>query len=177
MLERLAWNFFVRRYSKRRYIKETLLPAIWSAIDCYRPKWREYEVNIRGNEALKLSSSNGKMAKVLFFEGFNSEGCVHAVGLEGAYTSRDFVGKMGIEALLKNSYVTQGKKKNIYLRLKGNCHRELSGARDPIQGKRALLTISPGLQEYAEILLAQNEDIAANRKLGTWQEVFPVKAA
>ena len=59
-------------------------------------------------------------------------------------------------------------KKNFYADSKGNFLRELPGSRAPLSGHRILLTISGELQEYAEQLLAQNEElrITRNAKLG-----------
>jgi cell division protein FtsI/penicillin-binding protein 2 len=81
-----------------------------------------------------------------------------------AYTIHDYLGKTGIEGqyeeLLRGFYG----KKNFYTDSKGNFLRELLGSRPPLTGHRILLTLSAELQEYAEQLLAQNEELRVVRK-------------
>lgn len=78
---------------------------------------------------------------------------------ELAYTVNDFVGKSGIEGQFEEELRGFQGRKSYYSDSKGNFLRDLPGAREPLSGQRFLLTISADLQEYAELLLAQNEAI------------------
>lgn len=80
-----------------------------------------------------------------------------------AYTINDSVGKAGIEGRYENTLRGYHGKKTFYSDARGNFFRELPGAREPLSGKRLLLTISAELQEYAEQLLIQNERIRLTR--------------
>lgn len=81
-----------------------------------------------------------------------------------AYTIHDYVGKTGIEGVYEEQLRGFYGKKNFYADSKGNFLRELPGSRPPLSGHRILLTISSELQEYAEQLLAQNEELRIVRK-------------
>jgi cell division protein FtsI/penicillin-binding protein 2 len=83
---------------------------------------------------------------------------------EKAYSIHDYVGKAGIEGVYEEQLRGFYGKKNFYSDSKGNYLHELPGAREPLSGHRVLLTISSELQEYAEQLLAQNEDVRQVRK-------------
>lgn len=78
---------------------------------------------------------------------------------ELAYTAKDLVGKIGIEMLFEEELRGYQGKKSYYTDSKGNLLKELPGGKSPIPGKRILLSISQELQEFAEKLLAQNEEI------------------
>ena len=81
-----------------------------------------------------------------------------------AYTIHDYVGKTGIEGIYEEQLRGFYGKKNFYTDSKGNFLRELPGSRTPLSGHRVLLTLSGELQEYAEQLLAQNEELRIVRK-------------
>ena len=81
-----------------------------------------------------------------------------------AYTIHDYVGKTGIEGVYEEQLRGFYGKKNFYTDSKGNFLRELPGSRAPLPGQRILLTLSAELQEYAEQLLAQNEELRIVRK-------------
>lgn len=81
-----------------------------------------------------------------------------------AYTIHDYVGKTGIEGVYEEQLRGFYGKKIFYADSKGNFLRELPGSRPPLSGHRILLTISSELQEYAEQLLAQNEELRVVRK-------------
>ncbi len=92
---------------------------------------------------------------------------------EYAYRFNDYVGKAGVEyqfeELLRGF---QGRK--AYLSdSKGNFLRELPGSRSPTSGQRLLLSISSELQEYAEELLIQNEQIRKPRIAGAGTPAEP----
>lgn len=76
---------------------------------------------------------------------------------EKAYTIHDYIGKTGIEGVFEEQLRGFYGKKSFYSDSKGIFLRELPGSRAPLSGHRILLTISAELQEYAEQLLAQNE--------------------
>lgn len=78
---------------------------------------------------------------------------------ERAYTINDYVGKTGIEGRFEEDLRGFQGKKSYYSDARGNFLRELPNAREPLPGKRLLLSISAELQEYAEELLIQNEQI------------------
>lgn len=80
-----------------------------------------------------------------------------------AYTINDSVGKAGIEGRYESILRGYHGKKTFYSDARGNFFLELPGAREPLSGKRVLLTISAELQEYAEQLLIQNERIRLTR--------------
>lgn len=85
---------------------------------------------------------------------------------ELAYSAKDFVGKTGIEALFEEELRGYQGKKSYYTDSKGHFLKALPGAREALPGKRALLSISQELQEYAEALLAQNEEIRITKTSG-----------
>lgn len=86
-----------------------------------------------------------------------------------AYTIHDYIGKTGIEGVYEEQLRGFYGKKNFYTDSKGKFLRELPGSRPPLSGHRILLSLSSELQEYAEQLLAQNEELRVVRKsnLGT----------
>lgn len=88
-----------------------------------------------------------------------------------AYTIHDYVGKTGIEGVYEEQLRGFYGKKNFYTDSKGNFLRELPGSRAPLSGHRILLTLSAELQEYAEQLLTQNEELRIVRK----SKLGPVK--
>ncbi len=85
---------------------------------------------------------------------------------EKAYSINDHVGKSGIEGQYEEELRGFHGKKSYYSDARGNFLRELPGGRDPLSGKRLLLSISSELQEYAEELLIKNENIRHARVSG-----------
>jgi len=79
--------------------------------------------------------------------------------IERAYTVNDHVGKMGVEGKFEEKLRGFQGRKSYYSDARGNFLRELPGSRDPLSGERLLLTISAELQEFAEDILIQNEQI------------------
>ncbi|WP_213157293.1 penicillin-binding transpeptidase domain-containing protein [Parachlamydia sp. AcF125] len=78
---------------------------------------------------------------------------------EHAYTINDWVGKTGIESQFEADLRGYHGKKFYHSDARGNFLKELPGSTEPLSGRRFLLTISSELQNYAEQLLAQNEQI------------------
>lgn len=78
---------------------------------------------------------------------------------ELAYSVNDSIGKAGVEGRFDNILRGFRGKRSYYSDARGNFLRELPGTREPLSGKRVLLTISSELQEYAEQLLIENEKI------------------
>jgi cell division protein FtsI/penicillin-binding protein 2 len=87
----------------------------------------------------------------------------HSELLELAYSINDIIGKTGIEGQFERDLRGYRGKKNYFTNARGQYLRELSGNKDPSSGNRLLLTISSELQEYAEQLLVQNENIRHTR--------------
>lgn len=79
------------------------------------------------------------------------------------YSLNDTVGKAGIENINERQLRGFNGKKYYYSDARGNFLKELPGAQPPLSGQRLLLTISSELQEFAEKLLIQNEQIRETR--------------
>lgn len=78
---------------------------------------------------------------------------------ELAYSVNDSIGKAGVEGRFDSILRGFRGKRSYYSDARGNFLRELPGTREPLSGKRILLTISSELQEYAEQILIENEKI------------------
>lgn len=101
-----------------------------------------------------------------FPEGFESSQQIRQRLLdlqEKSYTINDSVGKSGIESRYERDLRGFSGKKSFYSDAKGNFLKEFPGSRDPLSGRRILLSLSIELQEYAEKLLIQNERIRQTR--------------
>ena len=85
---------------------------------------------------------------------------------EHTYTINDYVGKTGIEGRFEEDLRGFHGNKSFYSDARGNFLREFPDGREPLSGKRILLTISSELQEFAEKLLVQNEQIRYPRVSG-----------
>lgn len=79
------------------------------------------------------------------------------------YSLNDTVGKAGIESVNERQLRGFSGRKQYYSDARGNFLKELPGAQAPLSGQRLLLTISSELQEFAEKLLIQNEQIRETR--------------
>lgn len=88
-----------------------------------------------------------------------------------AYKAQDSVGKTGIESLFEQQLRGFQGKRTFYADSKGNLLQELPGSHPPTAGKRIILSISQELQEYAEILLAQNEEVRIARSMGHGKKI------
>ncbi len=80
-----------------------------------------------------------------------------------AYMLVDYVGKTGIEGRFERELRGKCGKKSYCSDARGNFLRELPGSRQASSGNRLQLTISAELQEFAEQLLIQNEQIRETR--------------
>ncbi|MBA2727212.1 MAG: hypothetical protein H0U49_03455 [Parachlamydiaceae bacterium] len=80
-----------------------------------------------------------------------------------AYSLVDYVGKTGIEGKYERELRGSSGKKSYYSDARGNFLRELPGSRKAHSGNRLQLTIASELQEFAEKLLIQNEQIRETR--------------
>jgi cell division protein FtsI/penicillin-binding protein 2 len=83
---------------------------------------------------------------------------------EKAYTIHDYIGKTGIEGVYEEQLRGFYGKKSFYSNSKGTIVQELPGSRPPLTGHRILLSLSSELQEFAEQLLAQNEEVRLVRR-------------
>jgi cell division protein FtsI/penicillin-binding protein 2 len=82
---------------------------------------------------------------------------------EKSYTINDQVGRAGIEYVYEEVLRGLHGKKIYEVDPKGNTIRSLACSKASSSGQRVLLTISSELQEYAEALLAQNEEVRQTR--------------
>lgn len=80
---------------------------------------------------------------------------------EKSYTIHDLVGKTGIESTCDEQLRGYVGKRFESVDTKGNTLSELPGGKQAIAGQRVTLSISSELQEFAEQLLARNEEIRA----------------
>ena len=80
-----------------------------------------------------------------------------------AYMLVDYVGKTGIEGRYERELRGNCGKKIYCSDARGNFLRELPGSRKALSGRRLQLTISAELQEFAEKLLIQNEQVRETR--------------
>jgi len=83
--------------------------------------------------------------------------------VEHAYSINDYVGKMGIEGRFEEVLRGYHGKKAYASDAQGKLIQELPEGKKPQSGNRVLLTISQELQEYAERLLIQNEQVRIPR--------------
>lgn len=101
-----------------------------------------------------------------FPEGLSStkEVCERLTALQDrAYSIHDQVGKSGVE-LRYDEELRGYRGRRLYLTdIYGNYLRPLPGGQEPLPGKRIILSISAELQEFAEELLTQNEQIRDGR--------------
>ncbi len=79
------------------------------------------------------------------------------------YQLNDYLGKTGIEAKFENSLRGTYGKNHFEINTKGSIIRELPGSKKPLSGEKLVLNISSELQEFAEALLAENEEIRDKR--------------
>lgn len=87
---------------------------------------------------------------------------------ELAYSGSDSIGKTGIESLFEEELRGLQGKKVVYKDSQGILLKEYPGTKEPIPGKRILLTLSRELQDYAEKLLTLTEDTRDTRvKIGS----------
>ncbi len=84
---------------------------------------------------------------------------------ERSYSIYDWVGKMGLESHFDESLRGFYGQKVFYADAKGNFLRPLSSSHDSLSGKRLTLTLSAELQEYAEQLLIDNEQVREGRSI------------
>lgn len=80
-----------------------------------------------------------------------------------AYSAQDFVGKTGIEKVWEEELRGFQGKEFFYTDAKGRLLRSLEEKKEPLPGRRILLTLSAELQQYAEELLIRNEQIRSAR--------------
>src|SRR5207244_4326839 len=80
-----------------------------------------------------------------------------------AYMGSDYIGKTGIEGKFEEKLRGYYGKKIYNSDARGNFLRELPSSKPPSSGHRFLLTISAELQQFAEELLIQNEQIRIPR--------------
>jgi cell division protein FtsI/penicillin-binding protein 2 len=80
-----------------------------------------------------------------------------------AYTLTDYVGKTGVEGSYERELRGSCGRKSYCSDARGNYLKELPGANPALSGRKLQLSISAELQEFAEKLLIQNEQIRETR--------------
>lgn len=159
-------GLYVRHLPKRSYPQGRVAADVIGYLGAINKK--EYEKILHEIKALEhFIQSFEKDEEVEILPGIDNLEMAHKRlhDLEAkAYSIHDYVGKTGIEGnceeLLRGFYG----KKNFYTDSKGNFLRELPGTQPALSGHRILLTLSSELQEYAEQLLAENEELRLVRK-------------
>lgn len=165
MLEKDWVGITVQRVPRRQYTQDKVGADIIGYMGAINSQ--EYELVIREIKALDAyieAIESGEMLPLP--EGMSSMEQVRKRLKdlhELAYTVNDSIGKAGIEARYENMLRGFRGKKSFYSDARGKFLRELPGTREPLPGKRVLLTISSELQAYAEKLLIQNENIRQTR--------------
>lgn len=173
MLEKDWPGLVVQRYSKREYPKGLIASDIIGYMGAI--SLEQYEKIILEKKALEdylVRWEKGEDPAMPVGHSTLQEVRSRYKDLEAlAYTAQDYVGKTGIESLFEQHLRGFQGKKTFYADSKGNFLKELPGARPPLPGKRILLSISSELQEYAEVLLAQNEEIRVARSAGHGKKI------
>jgi cell division protein FtsI/penicillin-binding protein 2 len=82
-----------------------------------------------------------------------------------SYSINDRVGKMGVEEAYDEELRGFYGKRMCVSDARGNFLKELPGARPPLPGRRVQLALSLELQEYAEKLLAQAEEVREGKSV------------
>lgn len=85
---------------------------------------------------------------------------------ERAYTINDHVGKAGVEGRFEEQLRGFYGKRSYTSDARGNFLREIPDSKEPLSGQRILLTLSAELQQYAEQLLIDNEQLRKARISG-----------
>lgn len=85
---------------------------------------------------------------------------------EKAYTINDYVGKAGIESVYEETLRGLHGRQIFEVDPKGNPIRLMASSKKGTSGDRLHLTLSSELQEYAEGLLAHNEEVRQRRDMG-----------
>lgn len=165
MLEKDWLGINVQRVPRRHYAYGKIASDIIGYMGAINKQ--EYESIIREMKALgAYLESVERGDESLLPEGFATIEQVHS-RLENlhelAYTINDSIGKAGVEGRFESSLRGYRGKREYYSDARGNFLRELPGTREPLSGKRILLTISLELQQYAEELLIANEKIRQTR--------------
>jgi cell division protein FtsI/penicillin-binding protein 2 len=95
---------------------------------------------------------------------------------EKAYTIQDFVGKSGIEAQFDETLKGYLGKQVFFSDIHGHLLREMPQSKPQIPGQRLLLTISVELQELAEALLAENEELREGKSIKLDKSTYTFKS-
>lgn len=168
MLEKDWPGLTVQKYAKREYPQKSVAADVVGYMGAISRE--EYEKIIFEKRALEdYLHLTEKGEEPPFPMHYTSLGAVrkrHKELESLAYTAQETVGKTGIESLFEQHLRGFQGKKTFYADSKGNLMKELPGSKTPSSGKRILLSLSEELQEYAEILLAQNEEIRVAKSSG-----------
>lgn len=170
--------------TERQYYRLKMLEKDWVGLQVQRAPYRHYTMGKVASDIVGyMGAINSQEYDAIIREMKSLEGYVKAVdegevpplpeGIETneavwrrlkdlqelAYNVNDSIGKAGIEGRFEKMLRGYRGKKSFYSDARGNFLRELPGTREPLSGRRVMLTISSELQEYAERLLIENETI------------------
>lgn len=128
---------------------------------------QEYEAVISEMKMLENLLNNHDLGEVIVlpneFASIDQVRQRHKDLQEQAYTINDSIGKAGIEGHFESALRGYRGKKSYFSNAKGIFLREIPGSKEPLSGKRIVLTISSELQKFAEELLIKNESIRQTR--------------
>lgn len=163
--------------SEKEYYRLKMLEKDWQGIHVQMVPRRTYPKGKLGADVIGYMGAINRaeyeriLHEIADLEAF-LEGCSEAEELaaadeakarlralkEQAYSIHDAIGKAGIESSCERLLRGYHGRKTYYSDAKGNFLKEMD-AREPLAGERIVLALSAELQEYAEKLLAQNEQI------------------
>lgn len=166
ILEKDWPGLHVRNLPKRYYPRGRVAADIIGYMGAInRSEYEKILHEIKALEQLIQAHENGEETESLAIIENTQQARRRLKDLEAkAYTIHDYVGKTGIEGIYEEQLRGFYGRKSFYVDSKGNFLRELPGSRSPLSGHRILLTLSSELQEYAEQLLTQNEELRIVRK-------------
>lgn len=167
MLERQWPGIRAELVATRNYPLGPIAGDVIGYLGAISPK--EYEASHLEMRALRefvARYESGEMDE--FPDGYTSiEQVEHRLkDLEGkAYSINDYIGKMGIEGKFDENLRGRRGKRYYLSDIRGNFLRELPGSELPVPGESLYLSISSELQEYAERLLTESEQMVPSPRM------------
>ncbi len=163
--------FVVREdISEAQYYRLKAMERKWTGLQAQKQPRRVYPMGLVGADVIGHMGPISRSEYDSFVERRKtlqqaiSEGDLEAetelaLLAEQSYSLNDWVGKAGVERQYEKELRGCCGKKYFYADSRGNFLHELPGGADPQTGQRLVLSLSSELQEYAEQLLATNEEI------------------
>lgn len=165
MAEKDFLGLYAERASKRHYPKEKVASHVVGYMGAISQE--EYQAVVKDIQELKESLQLNLQEQTDHLADNEKEIIALRHELEDlekkAYGINDYVGKRGIEEAFDQTLRGFYGKKVFQTDARGNFLKNLSGSYSALPGQRVILTISSELQEFAEELLAQNEEIRDNK--------------